>query len=811
MELFFIHLLKSSSILLLFLLSYYLFLRKETFFNGNRLFLISGLIIAVVLPFITITKIVLVEPTPLTQNDLYMIEEVVSNANTISSFNWTSLLIVMYILGVLFFTVKLLIQLSTIKKIKKTSDIIEDDDFYHVKTKKQISPFSFFKHIFYFPKQFEGEELHTIIEHEKVHARELHSIDILLTEILFIILWFNPIIWFYRIILKQNLEFLADAKTCALNQDKKNYQYLMLKQALGNHNISIANPFYNSIIKKRIVMLNQNQSRSVNRLKLLLVLPFLGLFLFGFNTKEVVKFSEAPASKFFKNEQTPTFVSPLKQEDIERITFGFGETNTAAGVKFHNGIDLVGQAGKDVMASADGIVKIATQSEENGNYIVIDHNDGYSTKYLHLKDRKVAEGEKVKSGKTIGHVGNTGKSTGPHLHFEILKSNKALNPASFIPFKESNTIGHTEKNSIPNKKSYSKTIKTIELKIDKNTTNESLEKMKSDLAKDGADFSYTVVRNSSKEIIDISIQITGKGTNGKKFNGNYNTSSDTPINPITILYDDESNAVSFWNSNSSFNRFTKNKSSNAMVWIDSNEDGDNPKQIEIKKVNGKKIITVDGKEIDEEELEDMNIFIDKDGKSKNMKFFINSEYEEDEEGNGGVFIIKNDDNNQTKIKVRSSFSDDENEPLIYIDGKEATRNQMVDLKTNKIKSVHVLKGTSAKEKYGELGSDGVVEVTTKNQKKIIVVGKSTDVETKEDENVFVIDTDNAGDYNNNLKFVSKGPKPMFIVDGEEVKKLKNTNPDEIESINVLKGKAARKKYGRKGKNGVVEIITKEKN
>ena len=58
---------------------------------------------------------------------------------------------------------------------------------------------------------------------------------------------------------------------------------------------------------------------------------------------------------------------------------------------------------------------------------------------------------------------------------------------------------------------------------------------------------------------------------------------------------------------------------------------------------------------------------------------------------------------------------------------------------------------------------------------------------------------------------SKGPKPVFIVDGKEVKKLRNTNPDEIESVNVLKGKAARKKYGRKGKNGVVEIITKEKN
>ncbi|WP_394970517.1 peptidoglycan DD-metalloendopeptidase family protein [uncultured Croceitalea sp.] len=736
-----------------------------------------------------------------------MIEEVATNVNSTASFNWTSLILTIYLLGVSYFAVKLLIQLSTIKKIKKTSDIIEDDNFYHVKTKKQISPFSFFKHIFYFPKQFKGAELRTIIEHEKVHARELHSIDILLTEILFIILWFNPIIWFYRIIIKQNLEFLADAKTCALDQDKKNYQYLMLKQALGNHNISIANPFYNSIIKKRIVMLNQNQSKSINRLKLLLVLPFLGLFLFGFNTKEVLKFSEPTYTETSLTEELPEFISPLKQEDIERVTFGFGETNTATGVKFHNGIDLVGRAGKNVMASADGIVKKATENEENGNYVVIEHSEGYSTKYMHLRDRNVTPGEKVSSGKTIGHVGNTGKSTGPHLHFEILKKDKPVNPASFIPFKTTKNEVQKQKNSSLNKPSYSKTVKTIELKIDKNTTDESLEKMKSDLAKDATDFSYTVVRNSSKEIIDISIQITGTGTNGKKFNGNYNTSSDSPIYPITILYDDESNAVSFWNSKSTFKKFNKNQ--NTMVWIDS-DDEDNPKQIEIKKINGKKIITVDGKEIDEEELEDMKIFISKDGKSNNMKFYIDSDYDDNQDGNGGVFIIRDDDDNQTKIKVRSSYSDNEKEPLIYIDGKKATKKQMAKLKSNKIKSVNVLKGKAAKEKYGKLGSDGVVEVKTKGKGEVIIF-KNSDDEIKEDENVFIINTDEAGDYDNDIKFVSKGPKPIYIVNGKQVKKIKNTNPNEIESVSVLKSKAARKKYGRKGKNGVVEIITKEKN
>ncbi len=693
MDTLFIHLLKSSSILLVFLLSYHLFLKKETFFSGNRLFLLSGLVIALLLPFVIITKTIIVEPVPLAQGYQYLVEQPINTTSAHSLLSWKTILAIIYFAGVLFFFTKLIIQLKTIKKIKKKSEVVKNKSFFNVRTKKNISPFSFFRHIFYYPNQFPEEELDTIIAHEEVHARELHSIDILLTQMLLIVLWFNPVIWFYKTIIKQNLEFLADAKTCKADENKKFYQYLMLKQAVGNHQISIANPFYNSIIKKRIVMLNQGQSKSINRLKLLVVLPFLGIFLFGFNTKEVVRFAENPVSSSTNKEDTPDSTSPETQ----------------------------------------------------------------------------------------------------------------LDPANFIPFTSTET---DKKTGLEKKMPYRSSIKTIKLSIDKNTTDQSLAKMKEDLAKNGADFSYTVVRNSNKEIIDISIQISGEGTNGKKFNGNYSTSSDAPINPITILYDDERNAVSFWNSNAANTKIKKN---NTMVWIDSDEDGDSPKKIEIKKANGKKIITLDVEEIDEEELEDMNIFHNDDSSSKKIKFFIDSEFNDSEEGNGGVFIIKNDDDNETKIKVRSTYSEDEKkEPLIYIDGKKATKKQMAELKSNKIESVNVLKGSSAKEKYGALGDDGVVEVTTKN-KKIIVVGKSDDVEANEDENVFVINTDKAGDYDNDIKFVSKGPKPIFIVDGEEVKKLKNTDPGEIESINVLKGKAARKKYGRKGKNGIVEITTKKKN
>ena len=164
-------------------------------------------------------------------------------------FDWTTFLSLLYVLGVVYFAFRLFIQLYAIKKIKKNSSVVTDGNFYHVRTRQQISPFSFFKHIFYHPKQFDAQELKTILTHEKMHAKGLHSIDILLTELIFIVLWFNPAIWLYKRAVKQNLEFIGDAKTCNLNGDKKSYQYLMLKQAINTNSLTIVNAFFNSIIK----------------------------------------------------------------------------------------------------------------------------------------------------------------------------------------------------------------------------------------------------------------------------------------------------------------------------------------------------------------------------------------------------------------------------------------------------------------------------------------------------------------------------------------------------------------------------------
>ena len=112
----------------------------------------------------------------------------------------------------------------------------------------------------------------------------------------------------------------------------------------------------------------------------------------------------------------------------------FGErTDPFTGRKvMHKGIDFAGKSGADVLAVADGIVIAAVKSSGYGNLVEVDHGNGYVTRYGHNKSFNVNSGQVVKRGDVIAAIGNTGRSTGPHVHFEVLKDGRQINPKKFL-------------------------------------------------------------------------------------------------------------------------------------------------------------------------------------------------------------------------------------------------------------------------------------------------------------------------------------------------------------------------------------------
>lgn len=128
-------------------------------------------------------------------------------------------------------------------------------------------------------------------------------------------------------------------------------------------------------------------------------------------------------------------IQPVANRDLKRIASGFGRRIDPVykTVKFHAGLDFSAPQGTPVYATADGRVKISGNLGNGfGNHVVINHGYGYETLYGHLVRLKARVGQVVKRGEVIGWVGNTGKSTGPHLHYEVHKGGRPIDPIYFF-------------------------------------------------------------------------------------------------------------------------------------------------------------------------------------------------------------------------------------------------------------------------------------------------------------------------------------------------------------------------------------------
>ncbi len=125
---------------------------------------------------------------------------------------------------------------------------------------------------------------------------------------------------------------------------------------------------------------------------------------------------------------------PLGKPVDGKVTSRFGRRVDPINKKasFHEGIDFKGKRGEKIFATADGVVKRAFINGGYGKYVEIDHKNGYTTAFAHLQEYFVKKGDKVERGQLIAHIGNTGRSTGPHLHYEVLYKKKPVDPKKYI-------------------------------------------------------------------------------------------------------------------------------------------------------------------------------------------------------------------------------------------------------------------------------------------------------------------------------------------------------------------------------------------
>lgn len=589
------YLLKASGLVIIFFLFYYFFLRNETFFKSIRSYFLIGLILAVSIPLVEIPVYVEAVTQQFNINNF-----VVTTKTSIveQGFDWIQIFTSLYLIGIVFFSLKFLFQLISLAFLLSKHQLTKNGNFYFVETSKNISPFSFFNIIIYNKSQFSIDELAQIINHEKAHAIQWHSLDTILAHLLVITLWFNPFVWLYKKAVQQNLEFLADAYALQKANDHRLYKLTLLKTCNSNYCTEITNNFYNSLIKKRIIMLHKNKSKTRSQWIYTLLLPALLAFVFTFNTKVVAQ------------------------------------------------------------------------------------------------EKKLIEVQELK----------------------------------------------------------------VELLIDKNSTNATLDQEKEKFKKEfDIALSFKGIKRNAKNEISA-IKIEAKGNNVK---ANFENSGTEPIQPIKITYNSDNNSISIgnlikihenhnvdfkgipnkdgnyvfitsdgethsWKSKNTDTIIHKNKiitkeSDGEHVWVHENDDKVNIEVIEIN-TDGQKTVKVieSDHEIDTEKEHIIEI-IEESQDSLNNVFIIKKDGDQtfkikEDNASENVFIIKIGHKGAIEKKIlKTSFisSNSKEKPLIIMDGKEISMEEMGKINSNDIENINVLKGESATKKYGEKAKNGVIEIKKK--------------------------------------------------------------------------------------------------
>ena len=271
----------SVSIAVLFVI-YYTFLRKDTFFKTNRFYLVLSLVISVLIPFVDLSFlfsggqqvfIVYLDPVVITPDG---IQESINNNN-----NTFQILTAIYLTGVFIFSIRFIFQLIQLLRLIIRFGISRQQGMRLVFTSHEYSPFSFFNLIFINDRNIHSPEVKKILMHENVHIRQWHSFDLILIELVTIVLWFNPFIWFYRYAIKSLHEYLADEGVLHSGVDANVYSSLLFEQGTGIQINDLTNNFSKSLIKKRIIMMTKKKTARLARAKLMIALPLpLSMMMF---------------------------------------------------------------------------------------------------------------------------------------------------------------------------------------------------------------------------------------------------------------------------------------------------------------------------------------------------------------------------------------------------------------------------------------------------------------------------------------------------------------------------------------------------
>ena len=326
--------LKINVAIALFYAFYRLFFHKDTFFHWRRMALLCFFAISMLYPLLNIQGWIKAHEPMVAMADLYatiiLPEQVVTPLQE-PAMNWQEFIMqlakVIYWSGMLLLATRFFVQLGSIIRLHFQCSKSKIQGVRVHLLKKKTGPFSFFHWIFIHPQSHTESEISEIITHEETHARQYHSVDVLISEIMCIFCWFNPFIWLMKREVRRNLEYMADHRVLETGHDSKSYQYHLLGLAHHKAAANLSNSFNVLPLKNRIKMMNKRRTKEIGRTKYLMFLPLAALLMIVSNIEMVARTTEKFAKEVMGQTTAQVAAEPeiatipeLPAEEIQKIT-----------------------------------------------------------------------------------------------------------------------------------------------------------------------------------------------------------------------------------------------------------------------------------------------------------------------------------------------------------------------------------------------------------------------------------------------------------------------------------------------------------
>lgn len=338
------YVLESTVSLLLFLIVYRLLFANLTHFSWMRVYLLISVLLSLVLPLIIIP---IHWRSSISHSDLYNNYRLIfgnqlngfSNAQSInnSGIDRQQLLLILiiglYVIGLLYKSYNFARNLQTIRTCIKQNPKVRDGGYWFVNLNNIMPPFTFFNYIFISNsyQNLSSDELQRIKDHEKIHARELHSLDVIFIELISILFWFNPLLIYLKKSIQEIHEYIVDEKIVERGKGKKDYAELLLKLASEVKGFNLSAGFSGNQIKRRIVMISKQRSLPEQKLLFVILVPLTMLLILSFS---YIKNTDSPTSQTTQNENV--IQNQLKIGKIlwkGNTVYGIKTLNNAFGLK----------------------------------------------------------------------------------------------------------------------------------------------------------------------------------------------------------------------------------------------------------------------------------------------------------------------------------------------------------------------------------------------------------------------------------------------------------------------------------------------